>query len=93
MKFECIITKSNLIRLERDHGITYKNPRVAVIGILGRLDAIKFRDYLTLVPIKSSGLPFYDIQMELDFLNEHYSSGVYMRYAILQGDYNGLLAQ
>ena len=93
MKFECIITKSNLIRLERDHGIAYKNPRVAVIGILGRLDAIKFRDYLTLVPIKSSGLPFYDIQMELDFLNEHYSSGVYMRYAILQGDYNGLLAQ
>ena len=93
MKFECIITKSNMARLEQDHGISYKNARVAVIGILGRLDAIKFRDYLTLVPIKSSGLPFNDILMEIDFLNEHYSSGVYMRYAILQGDYMSLLSQ
>ena len=94
MKFECIITKSNLERLEKDLGISYKNPRVAVTGILGRLDAITMRDYLTLVPIKSSGLPFNDIEMELEFLNEHYSSGVYMRYAILQDTtYNGLLAQ
>ena len=93
IKFECIITKSNLIRLERDHGISYKNPRVAVIGLMGRLDAINFRDYLTLVPIKSSGIAFNDIEMEITFLNEHYSSGVYMRYCIMQGDYNGLLAQ
>ena len=93
IKFECIITKSNLIRLERDHNITYKNPRVAVIGLMGRLDAINFRDYLTLVPIKSSGIAFNDIEMELSFLNENYSSGVYMRYCIMQGDFNSLLAQ
>ena len=93
IKFECIITKSNLIRLERDHGISYKNPRVAVIGLMGRLDAINFRDYLTLVPIKSSGIAFNDVEMEITFLNEHYTSGVYMRYCIMQGDYNGLLAQ
>ena len=93
IKFECIITKSNLIRLEKDHGISYKNPRVAVIGLMGRLDAINFRDYLTLVPIKSSGIEFNDIEMEISFLNTHYSSGVYMRYTMIQGDFNTILAQ
>lgn len=93
IKFECIITKTNLARLENDFGISYKNARVAVTGILGRLDAIKFRDYLTLVPIKSSGLLFPDIRSELDFLNANYSSGVYMRYAIIRGDYTSIMNQ
>jgi len=93
MKFECIVTKSNLERLEREHGISYKNARVAVVGLMGRKDAALFRDYLTLVPIKSAGIQFNDIEMELEFLNKNYSSGVYMRYAVLQGDYNSLLYQ
>ena len=93
MKFECIITKTNLERLAQDHNIIYKNPRVAVIGIMGRKDAILFRDYLTLVPIKSSGIQFNDIEMEIEFLNQNYSSGVYMRYAILKGDYKSIIFQ
>ena len=93
IKFECIITKTNLRRLQEDHGITYKNARVAVIGLTGRLDAINFRDYLTLVPIKASGIYFNDTLMELTFLNENYSTGEYMRFAIMRGNYNQLLQQ
>lgn len=93
LKFECIITKTNLERLAQEHGIEYKNPRVAVIGIIGRKDAILYRDYLTLVPIKSEGLLFEHISQELDYLNTYYSSGVYMRYAILQGNYISLIDQ
>ena len=53
VKFEYIITDYNKQRLERATGITYANKRNAVIGIIGRLDARQFRDYLTPVPLET----------------------------------------
>lgn len=91
IKFEAIITHTNLRRLQEIHKLSYKNNRVAIIGLMGRLDARKFRDFITLVPIKSSGLIFENVKHELDYLNTYYSSGIYMRYSIIRGDYHSLI--
>ena len=91
IKFEAIITHGNLRRLQELHKIVYKNNRVAVVGLMGRKDARKFRDFITLVPIKSSGLVFNHIKEEIDFLNTYYSSGVYMRYSIIYGKFTELV--
>lgn len=93
IKFEAIITDYNLYILEKEFGKRYKNARVAIIGILGSSDAYKYRDLITLVPIRTSGLQFEDPIQEINFLNKYYSSGVDMKYAYLEGDYYSLLFQ
>lgn len=93
MKFEAIITSSDLALLAEKFGITYKNPRVAVSGIISSKNAKMFRDFITLVPIKTSGLYFNKASDEIDFMNAYYSSGVTMRYAILHGDFYQILSQ
>lgn len=93
MKFEAIITYSDLIELADKFGITYKNPRVAVSGIISSKNAKMFRDYITLVPIKTSGLHFNKASDEIDFMNAYYSSGVTMRYAMMYGDFYQMLSQ
>lgn len=85
MKFEAIITADKLNKLEQDFDIHYKNPRVAVSGLLSNNSAPKFRDYITLVPIKTAGISFPDIKSEIDWMNKYYSSGVEMRYALIYG--------
>lgn len=92
LKFEAIITYSNLEILEKEYGIKYKNPRVAASGLLNSRYAAKFRDFITLVPIKSSGLQFNSVEDEIKFLNAYYSSGVTMQYAMIRGDYNTIMA-
>lgn len=93
IKFEAIVTNENLRILSTKFGIEYKNARVAIIGLLGRLDGYKFRDMITLVPIRTAGLRFDDPIQEVNFLNKYYSSGVAMKYAYLHGDYYSLLWQ
>lgn len=93
MKFEAIITASDLATLAEKFGITYKNPRVAVSGLISSKNAKMFRDFITLVPIKTSGLHFNKASDEIDFMNAYYSSGVTMRYAMLHGDFYQLLNQ
>lgn len=93
MKFECIITKENLYAIKRDFGKVFKNARVAVIGIFHSLDARKYLPYLTLVPLRTAGLNMPNRQTEVEFLNTYYSSGVDLKYAILNGDYMQLLYQ
>lgn len=93
MKFEAIITASDLATLAEKYGITYKNPRVAVSGLISSKNAKMFRDFITLVPIKTSGLHFNKASDEIDFMNAYYSSGVTMRYAMLHGDFYQLLNQ
>lgn len=93
MKFEAIITYSDLMELTNKFGITYKNPRVAVSGIISSKNAKMFRDYITLVPIKTSGLHFNKASDEIDFMNAYYSSGVTMRYAMMYGDFYQMLSQ
>ena len=93
MKFEAIITYSDLAILAEQYGITYKNPRVAVSGIISSKNAKMFRDFITLVPIKTSGLHFNKTSDEINFMNAYYSSGVTMRYAMLHGDFYQILSQ
>lgn len=93
MKFEAIITYDNLARLAEMTGRTYKNPRVAVIGILGSKDARKYRDFITLVPLRTSGIQFSDPVQEANFMNKYYSSGVDLKFALLSGQYYDLLWQ
>lgn len=82
IKFEAIITYENLSRIEEMFGKKYKNARVAIIGILGSKDARKYRDFITLVPIRTN-LGFKDPVQEVEFLNKYYSNGVAMKYAVL----------
>ena len=46
MKFEAIITYSDLAILADKYGITYKNPRVAVSGIICRLRMLRCLEIL-----------------------------------------------
>ena len=85
IQFECIITDYKLELLRQNEGITYNNKRTAVIGLLGRKDARKYRGYLTLVPIRTSGIPELenDRVAEIEFLNRYYSEGVELPYAFI----------
>lgn len=85
IKFEYIITHQNLARLASDFGKRYVNPRNAVIGLLGGLDARKYKDYLTPIPLESS----LDIPRgsELEFLNKYYTKGIDMRFIEVRADY------
>lgn len=92
IKCEAIITEQNLNILRYQFNKVYKNARVAIIGILGSSDAIKYRDLITLVPICTSGLSFKDPVQEVEFLNKYYSMGIDMRYAYVESaDYNTIL--
>ena len=51
VKFEVIMTWEDFDRLNEETGSEYKNPRSVTAGILGRDDAEKYVDYLTLVPL------------------------------------------
>jgi hypothetical protein len=67
VKFEYIITEYNKQRLEQATGITYANKRNAVIGLISRLDARQFRDYLTPIPLETD-FPMFKNDMG-DFFN------------------------
>lgn len=92
MVFECIITDYMLSLLEENEGITYNNKRTAVIGLTGRDDGKQFRDYLTLVPLRTAGIPelntgaMTDRLLEIEFMNQYFSSGVEYRYTLIQGN-------
>jgi DNA ligase len=89
IKFEYIVTNYNLQRIERDFKKKYANPRNAVIGLLGGLDARMYRDYLTPIPLESS--LNVDRITELEFLNKYYTKDTSMRYEIIEGDYMQVL--
>lgn len=54
MKFEAIISYNNLDNINRLTGNRYVNGRTAIIGILGRSDSYRYRDFITLVPLQTS---------------------------------------
>lgn len=91
MKFEAIITSEDLYRLGIARGKEYANCRNAIIGLFGASDANMFRDYITLVPLATS--LEVDRLTEIEFLNKYYHSGVYLKYAVLHGDYKSILFQ
>lgn len=91
MKFECIITKTNLEKLGQLRGRPYKNARNGVIGLIKSQDAYVFRDLVTLVPLETS----LDIDpvTEVKFMNQYYTKDVCLPYAVISGDYNSVLYQ
>ena len=91
MKFECIITKTNLDRLAQYRGRSYKNARNAIIGLIKSKDAYAFRDLVTLVPLETS----LDVDpiTEVKFMNKYYTKDVYLPYAYVSGDYQSVLYQ
>lgn len=91
MLFECVITKTNLEIVGRYKGKKYKNARNGVIGIMKGIDAYRFRDYITLVPLKTS----LDIDPvdEVKFMNQYYTKDINLPYAVVRGDYNTVLYQ
>lgn len=86
MKFEAIITKQDLILLERETGKSYKNMRTAVSGILGLSNARDYLKYITLVPLATS-LEFNSRIEELEFINRFFATKEINRYWIIQGTF------
>ena len=91
MKFEAIITKHNLEKMARLRGRPYKNGRNGIVGLIKSLDAAAYRDLITLVPLETS----LDIDpiTEAEFMNTYFHSGVYLKYAVIRGNYNQILYQ
>ena len=98
IQFEAIITNLSMNKLQ-NMGLNYINGRNAIIGIAGRLDAAKFRDYVTLVPLKTdimdSDNPKWHLDrlVEIEFLNKYFAREVNLKYSIIQGDYVSILYQ
>ena len=86
MKFEAIITKQDLILLERETGKSYKNMRTAVSGILGLSNARDYLKYITLVPLATS-LEFNSRIEELEFINRFFATKETNRYWIIRGTF------
>ena len=92
MQFEAIIMTPYLNHLSRIMNTRYANARNAVAGITSRLDAYLYRDYITLVPLKTdiiddeTGLHL-DRLVEIEFLNKYFAREVNLKYAIMTGNY------
>ena len=91
MKFEAIITKQNLEKLSRLKGRPYKNGRNGIVGLMKSIDAAAYRDLITLVPLETS--LDMDPITEVAFMNEYFTSGVPLKYAVVKGNYQQILYQ
>lgn len=90
VKFEAIMTKSNLARFNQLRGKNYANCRTAIIGLFGASDAYKYRDLITLVPLALDREQFkYHLSNrleEIEFLNRVFvSHGEPLRYCYFRG--------
>jgi NAD-dependent DNA ligase len=92
MKFEAVISYPALMQLSMECGKEYKNPRNAIIGILGNCDAARYAKYITLVPLQTSH-DNMTREEELIFMNSYYSTGELCRYAVVRGNYEQVLFQ
>ena len=91
MKFEAIITKSNLDRYGVLRGKKYKNARNGIVGLMRAINAQAFQDLITLVPLETS----LDIDpvTEVQFMNKYYTKDVYLPWAYISGNYTSVLYQ
>ena len=90
VKFEAIMTKSNLARFNQLRGKNYANCRTAIIGLFGASDAYKYRDLITLVPLaldrEQFKYPLSNRLEEIEFLNRVFvSHGEPLRYCYFRG--------
>ena len=92
IQFEAIIMTPYMNYLSRITGTSYANARNAVAGITSRLDAYLYRDYITLVPLKTdiiddeTGLHL-DRLVEIEFLNKYFAREVNLKYVVVTGNY------
>jgi NAD-dependent DNA ligase len=95
VKFEAIMTKTNLATFNMLRGKDYKNCRTAIVGLFGASDAYQFRDLITLIPlaVDRNDVPAITNRLEeVEFLNKVFiSHGEPLRYCILQGKLREIL--
>ena len=91
VKFEAIMTKSNLELFNQLRGTTYANCRTAIIGLFGASDGYKFRDLITLVPLALDRKDVPEVSNrieEIELCNRLYRShGEPLRYMYIHGNY------
>ena len=89
IKFEAIITKSNMQRFNELRDRNYKNCRTAIVGLFGSNDGYLYRDLITLIPLAldRDDLPQITNRMEeIVFLNKVFSThGEPLRYCFISG--------
>lgn len=96
VKFEAIMTKSNLEIFNKMRNRSYANCRSAIVGLFGASDGYLYRDLITLVPLaldrESFRIPIENRVQEIEFLNEVFRShGEPLRYCILKGTIQEIL--
>lgn len=71
VKCEAVMTYEDLFLFNQARGYDYANARTAIIGLTGLNDAYKYRDYVTLVPLKvaHSSLSDNPVMIETMFEN------------------------
>lgn len=89
VKFEAIMTKTNLETFNKLRDRNYKNCRTAIVGLFGASDAYLYRDLITLVPLALDRNDIPSItnrQEEIEFLNRVFvSNGEPLRYCYMSG--------
>lgn len=89
MQFEAVMSYFNLQVFNEMKGIQYKNCRTAISALFSSTDALKYRDLITLVPIRTSlGI---GRQEEVEFINKYYNNGEYLRHVFIKGTLSQLL--
>lgn len=89
VKFEAIITKSNLEVFNKLRDKNYRNCRTAIVGLFGSSDGYMFRDLITLVPlaVDRDQTPWISNRLEeIHFINSLFRShGEPLRYCYFRG--------
>lgn len=95
VKFEAIMTNTNLSKFNMAKKTTYANCRTAIIGLFGSSDANKYRDYITLIPlaVDRKDVPeITDRHEEVELLNRVYKTkGEPLRHVYIKGNYQTCL--
>lgn len=97
IKFEAIMTYSDLARFNQLRGTNYANCRTAIVGLFGSSDAPKYRDFITLIPlaVDKDDVPaaiMENRELEIEFLNRFYSTkGHRLAASKIEGDYKTCL--
>lgn len=97
VKFEAIMTNSNLAVFNKIRNKEYANCRSAIVGLFGNSDAWMYRDLITLVPLavdrEDPNLSsITDRLVEIEFLNNVFRShGEPLRYTYFKGSITEVL--
>lgn len=95
VKFEAIMTKTDLDKFNKARNTTYANCRTAIIGLFGASDANLYRDFITLVPLALDRKDVPEISNryeEIELLNRLYrTKGEPLRHVYIHGNYQTCL--